>query len=632
MRPKINFFALVLALAMLLSSCVQRFGHADNQTEFEPQSEISSEYIDTNITDTENTDESYDVVETSDPETSEPETSDPETSEPETSDPETTEPESSETDIFDERHMISRSREELEAMLTVTEEDFSEADRLLTSYEFLSIYGSDINAIQKAYSLFSASIRHIRSQVSIASLIYYMDKSDISAYERYIGLYEDSGKLTDRYAECQRNIYLSSPMRDELFAGWPEHDIEDILDHSGEINELKTSNKELKNQLDELSGEEYSDGAAEIYVRLAQNCNRIAEIEGYESYYDYASKEIYHRDYGAAELDGFSAAVAEIYIPLFEQLNSMLESRLDKLDNDDLSALESFVSDPFDSLDRNYLYGYISSLDGGMRDGMQHAFLNRNIVFAGSADSHSTAVQMYIYDLKSPFCLFGSRTQYTSAVVHELGHYYGSLYSRVSSYDLAEVQSQGNEMLLLAYLQGEMDGELFSALELQVLCTNLRLMAICTIVDEFEREVYSLDSVDGFTSVELDAIMSKVCEKYGGIDHINSIFDIDMNRYWRKVGINNPVYYISYAISMVSALNIYSVLKEDAAQGREIYRALVEDVQKNEFLLTALENVGLLSPFDECIAERITSIIPLNKNNDTTAFQLHEMQLYFVHY
>ncbi len=679
MRLKIRRFSIVLAIIMLFSSCVHGIGSTDSQTGSEFQSEVSSEYIDTSITDAKNTDESDIVLETTEPETTalettepettepettelettesettalettepettepettepettesettEPETTEPETTESETTESETTEPETGESDIFDERYMISRSREELEAMLTVTDEDFAEADRLLASYELLSIYGSDINAAKKAYSLLSASIRHIRSQVSIASLIYYMDRSDKSAYERYIELYDGSGKLTARYTECQRKIYISSPMRDELFAGWSERDIKDILDYSGEVNELKTNNKELKNQLGDLSGEEYSEGAAVIYAQLVQNCNRIAEIEGYGNYYDYASKEIYHRDYGRAELDDFSIAVADIYIPLFEQLNCMLESRLDKLDDSQLAELEAFSSAPFDSLDRNYLYGYLSSLSGSMRDGMLHALTNRNIVFADNANSHGTAVQMYIYDLNSPFCLFGSRTQYTTAIVHELGHYYGSLYSRVSSYDLAELQSQGNEMLLLAYMQGEMESELFSALELKTLCSSLRLIAICTIVDEFEREVYSLDSVDGYTSCEFDAIMSKVCEKYGGIEHINSIFNIDMNRYWRKVGINNPVYYVSYATSMASVLNIYSVLKEDTAKGREIYRSLVEDVNKNELLLSALEKVGLSSPFDVRTAEQIASIIPIDKCKKQLYFNFYEMQLFF---
>ena len=92
--------------------------------------------------------------------------------------------------------------------------------------------------------------------------------------------------------------------------------------------------------------------------------------------------------------------------------------------------------------------------------------------------------------------------------------------------------------------------------------------------------------------------MRSVCEKYGGADHINSEIT-DVFYYWRQVATNNPVYYISYAVSMVEAMNIFAIADEDPAAAREVYRKLVEESTEDDTLLTAAERAGLSSPFDE---------------------------------
>ena len=128
---------------------------------------------------------------------------------------------------------------------------------------------------------------------------------------------------------------------------------------------------------------------------------------------------------------------------------------------------------------------------------------------------------------------------------------------------------------------------------------------VCMIIDEFEREVYTLDSVENFTSADFDAIMSKVCEKYGGADWVSGKL-ADPYSYWRLVAISNPVYYISYAVSAVSSTEIFYIAEEiGQEEAYAVYTTLVEGVTYEDGFLGALEKAGLGSPFKEETYEKI---------------------------
>ena len=236
---------------------------------------------------------------------------------------------------------------------------------------------------------------------------------------------------------------------------------------------------------------------------------------------------------------------------------------------------------------------------------MEHIFINRNMVFSNAKNSHPTAFQTYFDSLEMPFCLFGSEGQSTMTMVHEIGHYYSSLYnSTLVSYDLAEVQSQGNEMLLLNYMKGNVSLSVYKAMKSYQMYSSMSTIVSSVIIDEFERAVYSLDSVEGFGSEEFDAIMSQVCEKFGGEKYVREQVG-DVFNYWRQVATNNPVYYISYAVSATAAINICAELDVDTDSGREMYRAVVEDVSEEDTFLTALAKAGIASPFTDASTEKI---------------------------
>ena len=503
------------------------------------------------------------------------------------------------------RESISKSREEIEAMLTLTDEDFVRTEELLESFKQIGIVSSDYDAVDAVYMEFEDAFYHVQTQISIANIVYYLDMKNTEASERYLNAYDKFGDLYNLYIAACKEIYNTSPIRDELFADWSQADIDEMLSYDPATQELRQKNEELLVELNDLPDTEFMDRSAEIYALLVTNNNKIAKLSGYDNYYDYATKKVYGRDYGRADIEKFSSLIREYYLPNFDTVNNNWMKRYQSLSPMPQNCMYDYLFEPFDQLDKNYLQGYIESFDGSMREGLEHMFENRNVIFTNSANSHPSAFQTYLHEIDTPFCLFGSEGQTTDTLVHEMGHYYAALHNpNISSIDLAETQSQGNEMLLLDYLGDNMLNSAYKTVRGYKLYVYMAETIVCVIIDEFEREVYSLESVEGYTSKDFDAIMAKVCEKYGGQAFIEENIT-DMDYYWRLVATNNPLYYISYAVSMTEALNILTAVEQNTDTGREIYRKLIEDVEDDTTFLEAMEMVGLSSPFEKETYEQI---------------------------
>jgi oligoendopeptidase F len=494
-------------------------------------------------------------------------------------------------------------------MITLTDGDFEWAEGLLEDFRRIAIESSYSEEVDGVYMPFEEAFYYINTQISLLNIVYYLKMNDTEASERYLNAYAKFGDLYNLYVEACKEIYNSSPLRDEIFADWSEAEIEEMLSYDPETQELREMNEELLVELNELGTSVFDDRAAEIYALLVTNNNKIAELSGYDNYYDYATEKVYMRDYGREEAEDFAALIREYYLPIFDTVNNNWMGKYSALPMAAANCMYNYLFEPFDQIDKNYLKSYIESFDGSMREGLEHMFANRNVIFTDSPTSHPSAFQTYLREFETPFCLFGNQGQTTDTLVHEMGHYYAALYNPdLYSYDLAEVQSQGNEMLLLNYISGNMMPSAYKAVRGYKLFVYLAETIVCVIIDEFEREVYSLDSVEGFTSEDFDAIMAKVCENYGGVAFVEENIT-DINYYWRMVATNNPLYYISYAVSMTEALNILAVAEEDTDAGRELYRKLIEDVEKNTNFLEAMEMAGLSSPFEEETYEKIVKIM-----------------------
>ena len=556
MKSTMKILALLLALLMLFTSC-----------DFAGNAETES------ITDT--------VKVTEVPTESESETE----PEEETEDP---------MEVF--RESSSRTRKELESMITLEEGDWEEAKAKLDEFESLAIVSTDYEAVDAVYLEFEDMFYHLDTQISLANIVYDLNHKSTEASSRYLDNYELFGDLYNDYMFACRNVYLESPIRDELFADWTEEDIRMLLNYTPESQELREANEALLVEFNELSGAANNERKAEIYVEIIKNNNRIAELAGYDNYYDYATVEVYGRDYTVEDTNAFKDYIAKYFVPNLDALESGWSVKYEGLSNYGKRYVQNYLYEPFDKFDENYLELYVNSYDNSTGEGFRHLFENRNMIFSSSPNSHQSAYQTYLEDYETPFCLFGSNGQSLSTIVHEMGHYYASLYvPHVASYDVAETQSQSNEFLLLKFMEDYMDEDIYSMLQDYNVYNSVAMIIVCAVIDDFEQKVYAVEEIDGYTYNDFKNIMLEVCARYNGAAEKIT----DMNEYWLAVCPNSPVYYISYATSSIAALNVHTMAQEDEALARETYRKLIEEIDETDGFKTVMEKIGLNSPFVE---------------------------------
>jgi oligoendopeptidase F len=330
---------------------------------------------------------------------------------------------------------------------------------------------------------------------------------------------------------------------------------------------------------------------------------------GYSDYYAYATEKVYIRDYDRAQREALRAYVQTYIAPYIDDVRSMYFGSNGMMPLTDRKALEKVLTLDYDKLPTNYVQLYIDSFDEETQAVFNSLFEKDSSFFVDSSRGYAGAFTTYLYEYEKPICYFGPKYQNCSTMIHEMGHYYASLYNAdINSLDLAEVQSQANEMLLLKHLESVMPARVYEVIKNYKLYMCVLEMTVSVIIDEFERAVYDLESVEGFKSADFDAIMDKVCAEYGNFTTLEQNI-MDINEYWRLTATNSPVYYISYATSLTEALNVFAEAELDYDNAKEIYRIIIEEVSEDEKFRDAAAMAGLTDPFDKKTFESIIAMI-----------------------
>lgn len=169
--------------------------------------------------------------------------------------------------------------------------------------------------------------------------------------------------------------------------------------------------------------------------------------------------------------------------------------------------------------------------------------------------------------------------------------------------DIAETQSQANEWLFTAYLQ---DANETDALARTVfyyeLHSALQTIVLASLIDEFEQSVYQNppENANAF-----DLRMQEVCQGYGGVEWVKKQF-ADPMRYWRNVVLESPCYYISYAFSMLAAINFYALASTDYRAAQNTYLELtVLQLEEGQTYCDWLQMKNMQTPFEESFYQTI---------------------------
>ncbi len=491
----------------------------------------------------------------------------------------------------------------------LTDEDVLAFNELLARCEaaFMDPNSTE-EALEQIEDQFSDAYYHIVTQSQLAYIGYCLNTADQERADDYLFSSKAAADAYDGYMQlCKRMDASNSPWKALFFEGWSDADFEEMRGFSEELTQLSQDNDLILVSYRDLSDEQFYEGAAEHYLRLVENNNRIAELNGYENYWEYAAAEVYGRDYGAEELAQMRIYVKTYLVPLCEEAYTAFRAQYGDLSEAEKSFVEAFlVGADYDSFDTDYVGGYLSTFGEDAEAAMIGMLEQENSFFTDSDTAYQGAFTMYLYGLKRPICYFGPGYQSADTVVHEMGHYYSYLLNgnRSVQMDLSEVQSQGNEWLFSAYLNTVLEEDVARAVYAYHLYNALCTVIIGTMVDEFEqycyeREVSSLEDVD--------AVMAALKAEYGSEEWLET-YVTDMDLYWRYVTVEQSVYYVSYAVSMLAAVQVYSVAElQSYERGMEIYLSLMEP--EADSFLDCLEQAGLKTPMDETLYAELEQLI-----------------------
>lgn len=429
------------------------------------------------------------------------------------------------------------------------------------------------------------------------------DEARSTRADNQVQAYYDAMDLYDRTL-CEIASGDHAGMLDKEFAAWQ---IEYFRGYDAESSaqSLYLTNQEaqLVSQYALCSSQDEVDyeRLTEIYLQLVSVRAEMAELAGAANYSEYAYSAFYSRDYTPSDAQKIWKTAKEDFAPLLQKYTDSLTQALWK---EDLSAGECTE----ESIVQALCYG-AARMSPEIREAAEYLLDHQLYDISYDRKKLSTGYTTYLYSFDAPFifnCPDGSYTDYTD-MFHEFGHwaagyYHGSdpLYG-VPDYDLSELQSQGMEVMFLQFYD-DLFGTSAQVLRGETLLNLVYSVVTGAMYDEFQQRVYLEPEL---SEERLLDIFREVYESYG--------FEIyDGYEYeWADVihNFQQPLYYISYAVSAIPALELYVQSVESPNEAMDTYLRVAGMSDEEYYLTDALRETGLSnsmkSPIGDVIAQEL---------------------------
>ncbi len=298
-----------------------------------------------------------------------------------------------------------------------------------------------------------------------------------------------------------------------------------------------------------------NDAVGPIFLELVQIRDEIAQLNGYDNYVDYAYEIVYTRDYTPEDMAKLYTQVKEELVPLYD--------RISDLAGDDLYALEELPAPEAEEM-LAALQPCMDDLDPAL--GEVFSVLRECHLYDLDAAPHKSATGYTV-----PLPAYGSAFifdapygdyQDWSTLIHEFGHFFETYNATESdlwadfSIDVGEVHSQGLEVLFTAYAD-DLFGRYGRGFTWSTLLNMVDSVLEGCMYDEFQTEIYRNPDM---TLDEMNELFLELSLAYGYADRGD-----DRAYFWVEVPhtFEQPMYYVSYATSALSAIDLYLKSLED---------------------------------------------------------------------
>lgn len=486
---------------------------------------------------------------------------------------------------------------------------------------------------------FGNGLNHVYEQNDIASVLYNVS-GDSTDYDTSTTWYYD---LLNKYVDIivKANSSTNTAIKNGLSENVDSEDIQYALgEGTGNASKIQ---EEIDNILSQYNNEITSESPntttiAGLYEQLVNKNNQLAVLYGYDNYMTYSYKNVYNRNYTPAQTKAMSAFVKKYIVPLYTSINAKFETAYNALDDNDATDADINLYNGlmFDSLFTKTTSKYFDEVKDAIdliSNYFKYLDSSNNVMFYDAVEDLFKTGNYFVGQVEGAFTyympqvgntiLYFDNTDYgegyyhcysnSFTFVHEFGHYYENVHNltksgeRPLSFDFCETQSQGNEMMFLAWLGSNTTASKgYNAVKYSQLANMLQTVLNATAIDEFEQAVYT-GSYEGYTTLNKNNyqdLYDTICTKYGINDKENG------NTYWMGVCFDNAAYYISYAMSALPSIEIYAkAVDKDGGPdvARTAYLTLFTNASTD--YNTVLAAAGLHNAFEEALYTELTNAI-----------------------
>lgn len=413
-------------------------------------------------------------------------------------------------------------------------------------------------------------------------------------------IYNAYYKLRDAYYDVYVALAKDGKYNSTFFKGYTQQQIQNFIqEHSptgqGGTHEETTSQK-MENLLNKYyAGDIDRYSAYKQYTVLSHD---FATEQNKDNYLEYAYAAN-GREYTVSESTQFANYVKQYILSLYYNVASKLNTsyQTQGVEQEVMTFKRNFFGSKL-----GLITEYSQYVGGDYNKNYKGIFEKGNYYLSNISNPNVTAyTTSYSTGDGEPYIFMSGDYQDTFTFMHEFGHYVSEFtFGGVTSLDLAEVQSQGNELMFLSYLRdkNKLDSKIVKALAQYMIVNTLNSVIIGSAINELEQFTYVVD----FDQTSLESKWDSIARAYGlgsGYDYLD---------YMYTVLLNYRGYYISYAVSAVAALQIFIKALNDLDDGKEAYLSICKKDSSNERFKKSLENADLYSVFSEDAFKSINTL------------------------
>ena len=488
--------------------------------------------------------------------------------------------------------------------------------------------------INTNYDLMGVELDKMYTQQALNEIRYYRDVNNEEYASIDTELQQIYRDVVDQFLQVVRDV-LGTEYRESFGAHIGDEEmVEDYLDYEDMTEELQAlldEEKALEQQYDQASMAEYTvtvkgqkwteasyneaieeltwremlaistaldraknEAICPIFLDLVKNRNARAQIYGYDNYAEYAYTDLYNRDYTIEEIKSVYAAVKEYIVPVLSEV----EERVYAGNLNDLLYMDYLTEDYVIEV----VGRHMGDIDPALAEVYQYMVDHHLYDIDYDPNKMNVGYTTTLYEYQEPFIFNTPDYSYydLETMIHEFGHYNEAfhagttLITDVTNMDVAEIHSQGLELLYLEYADDVYGEGLGDTARQMVLYQMLYSVIDGCLYDEFQNAVFAADH--DMTEEEVNQLFRRLSEEYGYVyyDTEDAAYD------WVDVPhtFSSPMYYVSYGTSALAALDIWTIAQEDRQAGIDKYMELTTYGLTTTYC-ELLEKCGLKSIFEE---------------------------------